>query len=161
MPHTTEEINLDTEFLSGYVEAITFRYPESKKEEKLILRMLVAGTNRNYQNEYRIHKNGVSALWKRVVSCFPEMSASRNSSYRKQLLSLLDKTTHDYKKEYAEYLAHLEVQWEHEDTPKPSRQEVISVVASQDKSLSAQLYELLPGLTEKEWNLIDAYRATL
>ena len=161
MPHTTEEINLDTEFLSGYVEALTSRYPESKKEEELILRFLLAGNNRNYGKEYGIHKNGITTIWKKVQSCFPELKAPISFSYRKQLLSLLNKTTHDFDREYAEYLAHLEVQWEHETAPKPSRQEVLAVVASQDKNLSAQVWAILPDLTEKEWNLIDAYRATL
>jgi len=49
----------------------------------------------------------------------------------------------------------------HEEAEKPSSAQVVEFLASQETSVLQQIVQLLPKLSEKEWQVVDSYRAAL
>lgn len=153
----------DRAFLSGYLTELLTKYPSAKPEKELLLDFLVAGSNANFMSQHGIAKNTVTSRWKEATENLPidQNSPRPRKSYRETLLDLVGVSGRQLIKDYDRYIENSSVEYVHEAAPKPSKQEVLRVVAAQDKTLSMQVLELMPLLTDKEWNLIDAYRATL
>ena len=149
----------DKAFLSGYLSDLVAKYPSAKPQQEQLLDFLIAGSNANFMKQHEIAKNTVTERWKEATKNLSFEPSKK--SYREKLLDLIDVNIRQFDRDYNRYVENANVEYAHEATVKPSKQAVLRVVAAQDKTLSMQVLELMPLLTDKEWNLIDAYRATL
>ena len=157
----------EQEYFENTIQELYDKYPSiSTSHKPFLMAILKYGSGNKIKQlppddkEY-VNKDKAAAYIKDIVAA---TGIERRYVRRPHRLYILEELLG--KKETAwlaekDELVNRDVVYEHNKSEKPSSAQVLNLISSQEKTIIQQVIQLLPKLTEKEWNVIDAYRAAL
>ena len=152
------------DFFMDYITKLVDMYPILEKETDELIRIFTASTGARYQEYYNVGKNEATRIFKHLTRELPMGSNLGKRGYREQFLGLLNVKRSDFNRDLERYAAAKKSEYPHTKTERPTKAEVVSLVetvAPTDVDLKAAVWEMLPMLTDADWEIIDYYKATV
>ena len=157
----------EEEYFENTLQELYDKYPLIPVRHKTFLRSVLrygSGNkikNLSNDNKEYINKDTAASYIKEIVAI-----TGINRRYAKQAhrLYILEELLGVKELEWLakkDELVNRDVIYEHENAEKPSNAQVRKFLSSREKPIIQQVFQLLPQLTEEEWNVIETYRRAI